>query len=117
MEPTPGKTTSEYKIVLVEIIGTVAAAVTTALAGHPKVALAMAGVAAFVGGVYAVCRTWLKAERVGKVDVLTPAQEATLEKALRAVGTLSDVLKMVLDDKPDAEPSAEDPDDSVTATH
>ena len=92
----PGSSTSEFKLTTGGIIGSFAAAVAAVLAGHPRVALALAGLAAVLAAGYSFLRTWLKKERAGAVDWLSAQQEAALERALRAVGTLSDVLKLVV---------------------
>ncbi len=94
-----GSQTSEFKLTAGGIVGSFLAAVAAALTGYPRVALALAGVGAFLAAAYTFGRTWLKKERAGAVDWLSPEQEATLEKAMHAVGTLSDVLKLVIEDQ------------------
>ena len=122
MQESKGSQTSEFKLTAGGIVGSFAVAVAAALAGHPKIALAMVGLGGFLAAAYGFMRTWLKKERAGAIDWLSAQQEATLEKALRAVGTLSDVLKLVVaeDDAdtdttdtapPTDEPAAEQGDD------
>jgi len=108
MQETKGSQTSEFKLTAGGIVGSFAAAVAAALAGYPRIALALAGLGGFLAAAYGFMRTWLKKERAGAIDWLSAQQEATLEKALRAVGTLSDVLKLVVAED-DAEPDATDP--------
>ena len=113
MEDRKGAQTSEFKLAVGGLLGSFAAAVAAALAGHPKIALALAAMGSLLAAAYGFMRTWLKKERAGALDWLSTQQEATLEKALRAVGTLSDVLKLVVADDerpPQADPaSAEEP--------
>ena len=101
-----GSRTSEFKLTAGGIVGSFLAAVAAALAGYPKIALVLAGLGACLAAAYTFLRTWLKKERAGAVDWLSAEQEATLEKALRAVGTLSDVLKLVIEDQAE-EPTQE----------
>lgn len=109
MSEKPGSQTSEFKLTAGGIIGSLIAAVAAALSGRPEIALALVGVGALLAAGYTFGRSWLKKERAGTVDWLSPDQEAILEKALGAVGTLSDALKMVLEEEaPADEPSAED---------
>jgi len=110
MEDRTGAQTSEFKLATGGLLGSFAVAIAAALAGHPKVALAMAATGALLAGAYGFMRTWLKKERAGAVDWLSTQQEATLEKALRAVGTLSDVLKLVVAD----DDGATEADDAAT---
>ncbi len=107
MEERKGSQTSEYKLAAGGLIGGFAVAVATALSGHPKIALAMAAMGSLLAASYGFMRTWLKKERAGAVDWLNTQQEATLEKALRAVGTLSEVLKLVVADDEPAGPAEE----------
>lgn len=98
----PGSQTSEFKLAAGGIVGTFVAAVAAAVAGHPKIALVLVAAGGVLSACYAFLRTWLKKERAGTMDWLSTQQEETLEKALRAVGTLSDVLKLIVaeDDPP-----------------
>ena len=114
MAETPGSQTSEFKLTAGGIVGSFAVGIATALAGYPKIALLAAAIGAVLAAAYSIMRTWLKKERAGAVDWLSAQQEATLEKALRAVGTLSEVLKLVVSDdvapgeKPEPTAPAED---------
>ena len=109
MSDGPGTQTSEFKLTAGGILGSFIAAVAAALSGQPVIALALVGVGGILAATYTFGRTWLKKERAGVVDWLSPDQEAILEKALRAVGTLSDALKMVLEEEaPADDSSAED---------
>ncbi len=106
----PGSSTSEFKLTTGGIVGSFAAAVAAVLAGHPKIALALAGLGAVLAAAYSFLRTWLKKERAGAVDWLSAQQEAALERALRAVGTLSDVLKLVVGEQEDQPDQTDKPD-------
>jgi hypothetical protein len=106
----PGSSTSEFKLTAGGIVGSFAAAVAAVLAGHPKIALALAALAAVLATGYTFLRTWLKKERAGAVDWLSAQQEAALERALRAVGTLSDVLKLVVGEQDETSDEPDQPD-------
>ena len=101
MSDGPGTQTSEFKLTAGGILGSFIAAVVAALSGYPKTALVLAGLGSFLVAVYTFGRSWLKKERAGAVDWLSPEQEAILEKALAAIGTLSNALKLVLEEPPE----------------
>ena len=112
MEDRKGSQTSEFKLTAGGIVGTFIAAVASVVSGHPALALVLVGAAGLLTAAYTFLRTWLKKERAGAVDWLSARQEATLEKALRAVSTLSDVLKLVVaeQDGPEEPGQADDAD-------
>ena len=106
---TDGAQSSELKVTLAGVLGGTVSAVALALSGYPVVAAILAGAGIVLAAIYALCRSWVKAEREGKIDILTPAQEAKLEKyGVNIVKTLLDMIEAAKAKETPAEPTEND---------
>ena len=83
----PGVKSSEFWLVVIALIGLVIPGVFTLAEKSQLAAIILAGIGAAAVLLYALLRTWLKAEKAGIVDWLTEEQEKQLSSFLNTAQT------------------------------